>query len=175
MKIYAVRHGHTNFNRWHILNSDPKVDVHLTKKGIAQAEALSQELKKVELDHVYTSELPRTKQTAEILNRPHGAKQSVEPLINDIRTGMDYWPVFLWLLRLKLNKHPRKARFNGGETLDEGRERVFRGIDNILESGHNTVLVVGHMHTVHRLQERYEGRRGPAENAGLFVFDTKSA
>ncbi|MDX1766190.1 MAG: histidine phosphatase family protein [Candidatus Saccharimonadales bacterium] len=175
MKIYAVRHGHTNYNRWHILNSDPKVDVRLTRRGRKQAEALAQEIQYIEFDHVYTSELPRTIETADIATRGREIERTVEPLINDIRTGMEKWPVWLWLLRLRLNKSPRSARFDGGETLDEARTRVFKGLDKIISSNHKSILIVGHMHTIHRLQERYEGRRGSAANARLCVFDTKSA
>ena len=62
MKIYAVRHGHTNYNEMGLCNGDPRVDVHLTSKGILQAEEAANTLKEVPLECIFVSQLPRTRQ-----------------------------------------------------------------------------------------------------------------
>ena len=68
MKLYLARHAETNYNIAKLANADPNIDVHLTEHGIEQAENLAELLKDVDYDIVYISELPRTRQTAEIIN-----------------------------------------------------------------------------------------------------------
>ena len=38
MKLIATRHAETNYNVKDLVNYDPTIDVHLTEKGINQAE-----------------------------------------------------------------------------------------------------------------------------------------
>ena len=63
--FYIVRHGQTN---WNILgktqghgNSD------LTEQGIVQARELAEDITKYPIDYIYSSDLGRAIQTAEIL------------------------------------------------------------------------------------------------------------
>lgn len=67
MKIILVRHGESEHNA---KISDNK-DSSLTKKGKIQAEHLGKRLKKekIKIDKIYTSNLIRSKQTAEIISK----------------------------------------------------------------------------------------------------------
>ena len=67
MKIYALRHGHTNYNQLRLCNGDPQKDVHLTKTGIRQAEAAAWELSGIPLERIFVSQLPRTRKKAQWL------------------------------------------------------------------------------------------------------------
>ena len=78
MKLYLARHGWTNYNDLRLCNADPTVDVHLTPTGVSQAEALADKLKQTALDHIIVSELKRTQQTAEIVNRFHHLEIEVD-------------------------------------------------------------------------------------------------
>ena len=63
-----MRHGRTNYNDLNLCNDDPNRDVHLTNKGIMQAEEAALALRDVVFDRMIVSPLPRTRQTAEIIN-----------------------------------------------------------------------------------------------------------
>src|SRR5688572_8554403 len=89
MKLYLARHTQTNYNARDLCNTDPSVDVHLTPTGIAQAEALADELKDAPIQHIFVSEFKRTLQTAEIINRYHDLNIEVHPLLNDIRSQFE--------------------------------------------------------------------------------------
>ncbi len=75
-----------------LCNSDPNTDVHLTQTGITQAGMLAKKLKAVNFDHVYVSQLRRTQQTAEVINKSHKAPVIIDSRLNDNRTGFDNQP-----------------------------------------------------------------------------------
>ena len=89
MEVYIARHAETNYNVLNISNDDPSVDVHLTENGIKQGEELAEKLKDVELDLIITSRLPRTKQTAGIVNKYHGVPTIEDARLDDVHNGFE--------------------------------------------------------------------------------------
>ena len=175
MKIYAVRHAQTNFNKVRRLNDDPSVDVHLTEKGKQQAAKLSKKLSDLDFDAVYTSELPRTKQTAEIIlnDKWKTIKKIVEPRFNDIRSGFDSQLVWVWFFNRAINfDDPGKRHGDNGESLEDAAERVQAGIDELIREKYENVLLVAHKHTLHQFQIRFKEKKGSATNADIHVFET---
>ncbi|MBI3772037.1 MAG: histidine phosphatase family protein [Gammaproteobacteria bacterium] len=77
----------------HLCNDDPQRNVHLTPAGETQARAAAERLRNAGIERILVSELPRTRQTADIINRHHHAPIETHPLINDIRSGFDGQPV----------------------------------------------------------------------------------
>ena len=144
MKIYLARHAETNYNLLKLCNSDPAVDVHLTDKGIAQAENLSKTLYEADFDSVYISELPRTRQTAEIVNRSHNKAITVDARLNDNQTGFEGKPVTKWLTALRASKDQWTANFNGGESLERTVERVTDFMNELIVQPYASVLIVTH-------------------------------
>ncbi len=69
MKIIAVRHGETEGNVQHLVQS--RTHGKLTETGIAQAAAAAEALRRVQIDAVYTSDLQRAVDTALILAEHH--------------------------------------------------------------------------------------------------------
>lgn len=63
--IYLVRHGTTDWNEKGIIQG--QLDIPLAKIGEEQAKIVAQELKNVHFDAVFSSDLMRTKRTAEII------------------------------------------------------------------------------------------------------------
>ena len=61
MNIYLIRHGRQNSR---LCN----VDVELSKEGREQADLLGKRLEKYDIDAVYSSQLNRAKETADIIN-----------------------------------------------------------------------------------------------------------
>ena len=63
--IYIARHGETDWNLQHRLQG--WTDIALNETGRRQAQDLAERLTGVHLDHIYTSELGRSRETAAAL------------------------------------------------------------------------------------------------------------
>ena len=145
--IYIVRHGQTE---WNILgktqghgNSD------LTAKGVEQAELLANSMVKYPVDYIYSSDLGRAYQTAEII----GNKLNIEVQKTEALREMNFGT---WEGRLikdiieedpalyhQWRNEPHLARIPQGETLDQIKERTDAFIKEINEKydGKHIVLV----------------------------------
>lgn len=66
MKIYMVRHGETSWNRRGIYQGQTYTT--LNEKGRDEAKKLAGALKNIKFSSIYSSDLPRTRETAEIIN-----------------------------------------------------------------------------------------------------------
>lgn len=146
MMVYCMRHGQTNYNLKHLCNDDPVADVHLTETGKRQAREAAEGLQRVPLEKIIVSELPRTRETAEIVNRHHGVDIVTHPNINDIRSGFDGQPVRQY--QRAIARDPLRARPDGGESLIEHKQRVVSFIDWLRSQSYGTVLVVAHEETL---------------------------
>ena len=66
-RVYIVRHGNTFDKGDVILRVGGKTDLPLSKSGQAQADRLSRDLQNIEFKAAYSSDLRRTRQTAEAI------------------------------------------------------------------------------------------------------------
>lgn len=62
--LYVARHGETEWNAKGLIQGH--TDINLTRNGIKQAKNLGKELKDIDFNAVYSSDLVRAKKTAEI-------------------------------------------------------------------------------------------------------------
>ncbi|GBC06916.1 hypothetical protein RclHR1_07140004 [Rhizophagus clarus] len=69
LHVTVIRHAETNSNLNHILQG--QLDTKLNKTGREQAESVGRRLRKVKIDHIYTSDLSRAKKTAEAIAKHH--------------------------------------------------------------------------------------------------------
>ena len=145
MKLYIARHGQTNYNEARRCNADPSVDVYLTETGIAQAKRLAEELKEADFQHIIVSELKRTRQTAEYVNRYHGAEISVDPRLNDNQSGFEGRLVNEYYDALDKAPNKWEARLNGGESVADVKQRVAAFLDDLKKQPYDAVLVVTSM------------------------------
>ncbi len=155
MKIYCVRHGETNYNRLGLCNDDPARDVHLTATGIRQAEAVAEQLRPVPIERIVTSGLPRTRETADIINRYHQAPIEAHPALNDIRSGFESRPVADYFAATGSDR--LNLRINGGESLLDYKARVVGFLEWLREQPESTVLVVAHEETLRVFMAWLEG------------------
>ena len=146
MKIYALRHGHTTYNQLGLCNGDPAVDVHLTPQGIAQAEAAADLLQDVPIEHIFVSQLPRTRQTAEIINRRLHVAIEAHAALNDILTGCEGLPVETYVARIAADR--LRTRPPDGESLLEFRARVLCFLPVLEQLRCHTVALVTHEETL---------------------------
>ena len=65
MKLYLMRHGETDYNKARCFYGS--LDISINAKGRQQAEMLRHLMAEVELDDIFTSQLRRTQETAQIV------------------------------------------------------------------------------------------------------------
>jgi broad specificity phosphatase PhoE len=83
--ILLARHGESDWNaarRW-----QGHADRPLTEKGRMQAEALARRIEHVDLDAVFTSDLRRARETAEIVARRQAIRVEVLPALREVDVG----------------------------------------------------------------------------------------
>lgn len=146
MKIYFMRHGCTNYNELGLCNDDPRDPVYLTELGKQQARDAARRLSSVPLQRMVVSELPRTRQTADIVNEFHRVPIDVHPALNDIRSGYNNRPVAEY--QAAIAHDPLRARVNGGESLLDYKSRVLTFLDWLRARREDALLVVAHEETL---------------------------
>ena len=152
LKFLVIRHGETFSNAENRFSGHQ--DVGLTEKGIWQAGQLANRLKNERIDIAYSSDLKRAIHTARIILQNHSLSLSTEPLFKELSFGdweglrykeldfdeeerlMEWW------------KYP-DLPLPGGESTFELKERVYSGINKIIEE-HNeedkkkTIAIICH-------------------------------
>jgi alpha-ribazole phosphatase len=159
MILHVLRHGQTKYNLLGLCNGDPRRDVHLTEAGKAQAKTAAEALKNRSIERIFVSELPRTRETADIINHPHGVAIEQRPELNDIRSGFEDRPVTEYLAAVG---HDRlHLRANGGESLLDYKARVLAFVRWLRNQAFNEVALVAHEETLrvlyahfHHLEDR---------------------
>ena len=167
MNIYCMRHGCTNYNDLGLCNDDPGQNVHLTETGIAQAQSAGHELRAAAFDRIIVSPLPRTRQTAEIVNRYHAGPIEVHADLADIRSGFESKPVADYFAAI--SHDPLRARVNGGESLLDHKQRVLRFIDWLKVQQDETLLVVAHEETLRVFVAYFEGGIADAQLRDIHI------
>lgn len=172
MKAFFVRHGQTNYNLKDLCNDDPKKDVHLTELGKRQAEEVAEKLRNEKIGVIFISELPRTRETAEIINRFHGAPIKVDKRLNDRKTGFEGRPVSEFDDAVKkdaLNTKPR-----GGESFMEEKKRVVSFIKSLKRMKYKGVVVITHSEPL-KIINAYFGGLSDTETPDLHVGNCEIA
>ena len=180
LKLYIVRHGETEWNV--IKRFQGQLNTPLTEKGIEKLKETGKELEDVTFEEIYTSELERTVNSAEIiLNENRGYKNKKMELkklaeLNEVYfgvwQGLKYEEVFL--------KYPEEANnyfYNvknykaenvKAENLKDALERFLRGINKILDNHKSgNILIVTHG-TVFEMFINY------VENSSIFDIDERT-
>ena len=146
MHALFMRHGHTNYNQLGLCNDDPRTAVHLSETGIRQAQAAAQTLRSEALELIVTSELPRTRQTAEFINAFHHVPLCTHPALNDIRSGFDGRSVEEYFQATATD--PLHLAVNGGESLLMHKQRVLPYLDWLRNRTEQTILSIAHEETL---------------------------
>lgn len=170
-----MRHGESEYNVLGLCNDDPGREVHLTDRGHAQVEEAARQLASVPIEAIVVSELVRTRESADIVNRFHRVPVLTHPAINDWRTGLDGQPARL--LYQAIAADPMDTRVNRGETLREHLARVRSFLDWLHGRTESTILVVAHEETLRAAAAWYRELRHEEmlalkfDNAEVAVFD----
>jgi broad specificity phosphatase PhoE len=134
-RFCLVRHGQTD---WNLLGRyQGQSDVPLNQTGRAQAVVLSRQLQDQSIAAVYSSDLERARETAEILASVLLLPVIIEPRLREINLGE--WEgqlvsaiqtryADLWQQR---TLDPAGVRYPGGETVGQVAKRVYTALDDI--------------------------------------------
>jgi len=151
MELWLVRHGQSDWNsrgRWQGQASHAPG---LTDIGRAQALAVREQLKGAHYSAIYSSDLLRSRQTAELLAEPLGLTVTVEPRLREMNFGA--WEGML-LDEIKAQypgelaereRNPSRARAPNGESPREVEERVIPAVNEIANKHRGgSILIVSH-------------------------------
>ena len=149
-EIYFTRHGQTVWNLTKRLQGSANSE--LTEEGIERAKILSERLKAIDLDCIYTSPIKRAYETALILKGNKDIDVICEEGLRELSFGEYEGHTEEELLKEGRGQEIAKI-FNGemdvkcpkGETLEELYKRVGIALDNILaKSDNKKILLVSH-------------------------------
>ena len=152
--LLLVRHGETDWNaerRW-----QGHADVPLNERGRAQARALAEQLGSEHIDAVYTSDLGRARETAEIVGACLGIPIVVEPDLREIDVGP--------LEGLTAEEAQAFAGWHG-EPVEAHSRRILQALARIAEAHPSgRVLTVTHGGSMRRVHEHLEVDHVPLGN-----------
>lgn len=144
-----VRHGQTDWNLEGRYSGQS--DVPLNQSGRGQAQNLAVQLQDVHFSAIYSSDLNRAKETAEIISATRQQPVILEPRFREINQGVwegkhvDFIKAHFNDLWQKRKVDPADVRPPGGETINELAKRVFGAMDSIaLLYSDDSVLIVSH-------------------------------
>lgn len=150
MQIVLVRHGATDWNLQG--RCQGATDRELSDVGRRQAEQIAALLSNESIQAVYSSDLRRARQTAQLISQPHRLPVMIEEKIreldhgelegltfNEIKQG---YAAFL----ARWRSEPAEIQVPGGEKLSDVAERAWQGVTRIAERhpAAESIVVVSH-------------------------------
>lgn len=143
MNIYLIRHGRQ-------CSQLCNVNVELADAGRKQAELTGERLKKYNIDAVYSSDLIRAEETADIINKYIGAPRFVDARLQESNfgelTGLENDE-----LKEKYKDFLQKRAgmqedipYPGGDNCEAVFSRAFAAIEDIVQKDYENVAVVTH-------------------------------
>ncbi len=155
-KYFILRHGESLRNIKDIAVCWPeKLYCPLTKKGEKQIREVGQKLKREKIDLIFSSDLLRTRQTAEIIGKKLGIKPKLDKKLREINVGVlngkpikeigKFWDKEKKLLPLEYYSKRFQIALPKGETYIAVEKRMSKFIKEINEKyqGKN-ILIVSH-------------------------------
>jgi len=143
MNIYLIRHGRQN-------SPLCNVDVELAAEGRRQAELLGKRMEKYNIDALYSSNLIRAVQTAEIINKYLGQEHHIREDIKEISfgylEGKSDGEIDLEFADFKREQQllEEDIPYPGGECGREVFKRAMRTINEITDMDKKNIAVVTH-------------------------------
>jgi broad specificity phosphatase PhoE len=164
--LLLARHGETDWNRegrWQGWADPP-----LNDTGRAQARELAEQLRSTPFDAVYSSDLARARETAEIVAAPHGVPVVADAGLREIDVGS--WS---GLTRAELEERFPDGERPDGETRDQHSARVHAAVERIARANlGRRVLVVTHGGTMRALRDQVTGGpHHPIANCGVIELE----
>jgi alpha-ribazole phosphatase len=146
MRLILARHGETDYNReWRYQG---RTDLRLNRAGVGQAEGLRRRLSREPLDVIYSSNLKRAAETAEVTSRGRGLRLELRENLAELDFGKLEGMTYDEIVKSYPDWEPDGFSFTayGGESLEQLARRI-KAFANELRS-HNPadadILIVAH-------------------------------
>lgn len=162
MNEYIVlRHGESEMNKRGILISTlpEKISCPLTEEGKEEVKKAAEILKKEKIDLIFSSDLLRARQTAEIVSREIGVKPIFSKMLRDIKAGIfegkdtkehhQFWKSY----EEKFEKRPK-----GGENYQDVKLRIYKfliGLEKKYKG--KKILIISHQRPLAMLEGATKG------------------
>jgi len=148
-RLYLIRHGQSE---WNILSKvQGQKDARLTDLGREQAKKIGKRLIDEDIDIIYSSDLSRALETAEIIssiiNKPVIESREIREINFGLWEGLTLEEIqdkyaeeyLIWM------KSPDKLTLEGAETLESLKNRVMPFVDKIItENKNKNIAIVSH-------------------------------
>lgn len=150
VNLYLIRHGRQNTKLCNL-------DVELSTEGIYQAELLRDRLKNYGIEAIYSSNLKRARQTAEIINQklllPIGIREGIREISFGALEGNsdEYNDAHFSDFKKEQQKLLEDIPFPGGENGTSVYERAMPVIEELVQTGFNHIVIVTHGGTIRAL------------------------
>lgn len=167
VNLYLIRHGRQD-------SPLCNVNVGLSKEGFLQAELLRERLQNYEIDALYSSDLIRAIQTAEVLNQtlelPHEIRGDIREISFGLMEGKTdrYNDEHFHDFKEQQRKLQEDIPYPGGENGTSVFLRAMPVIQEIAQSGNKNILIVTHGGTIRALLAGLFGK----DQAQRFLFAT---
>ena len=135
MQIVLVRHGATDWNLEH--RCQGSTDRDLSDTGLRQAQEIAIRLRAEIVHGIYSSDLKRARQTAEVISQHHGLPVEVETQIRELDHGHLEGLTFAEIKKnygaflSRWRSEPAELEVPGGERLIDVAERAWAGLNRI--------------------------------------------
>jgi broad specificity phosphatase PhoE len=174
--FYFVRHGESEGNAARVFTG--QTDSPLTARGRQQAATVAEKLATVKFDRIVSSDLSRTRDTAQVIAKPHRIPVEIVPELREINVGDRTGTSFDETRGLPNWSDDGFVSWPGGETLDQVLARALGAIERLTrESPGKTILVVGHGGVNRILMSHFLGilpklDRTPGGNTNISIVHT---
>jgi len=149
-QYYILRHGETIYqtSKKEIIYPWPEREpILLAEKGEEEIKMVVKKFKKKKIDLIYSSDIPRTRQTAEIVAKELGIKIIFDKRLRDINLGIyhgqkkeEFYKDLPLTIERFYNRKPKK-----GETFGMVRKRIFECLEDVGRKHQNkNILIVSH-------------------------------
>lgn len=135
MKLWIIRHCETDFNREK--RCQGTIDIPLSEKGLRQAEAVADYMRRFSLDAVYSSPSLRAVQTAQAFAVPLGLPIIKEVGLMELKQGIFEGCTMEDMMRLDPQvlqswiKNPADTKLPEGENMRELESRTWEVVEKI--------------------------------------------
>lgn len=146
-KYYILRHGHSLRQVMDIAMCWPeKGRFPLTKKGRQQILKVAKELNRKNIDLIFSSDLLRTKQTAEILQKVTGAKLIFDKRLREYNVGIFNGkdPRLAWSYLLN-SKDIYSTKLPKGESIRDVAKRMYKFLSELNQKySQKSIVIISH-------------------------------
>jgi len=184
MEVYIIRHGETVWNKKGLMQGS--MDIELNENGKEAAKKLGEEIKDVEFDRFFCSDLKRARETAELIRGDRDISITADARIREVSFGcMEGSHYQDWLdgdndLSNFFHKPELYIPPEGAETLEQVIDRTGDFLENVIEplaDSCKRVLIVAHGASNKGMMCRIEGNdiahfwgRGLQANCQATIF-----